>query len=204
VSAARGGLLALVLAGVLLGVACSASDQGVGNASNSSGLSDYLPDQPGNGLPGNVNTQQVLDVTEASRALPTGAALTAQQLAADRYRSGFARVWGTPTQYATMVVLALGSTASAQAFLEFERTTLSAASNTYTTAHASIPGSFVFVISSPTQASGSDNSEICNGVWFSYQAFAFESLACGTTPDWATAIEAAAYSLYSRAKARAG
>jgi hypothetical protein len=71
------------------------------------------------------------------------------------------------------------------------------------TSHEDIPGSFVFVISSPTVASGNQQSELCNGVWFAYKTYAFESLACGSTPSWATQIEAAAKSLYQRAQQRA-
>ena len=84
----------------------------------------------------------------------------------------------------------------------FERQVLAGSGNTYVTAHADIPGSFVFVISSPTQATGNAQSELCNGVFFAYHQYAFESLACGSTPSWATQIEQAAKGLYDRARQR--
>ena len=194
--------LPLLMAGALVGAACSADSQGVSSSANSSGLSEFIPDQPGSGLPEKLNTQEVLDVSEASKALPTPPGATLEKLNGLHYRSGFARIWGTPTDYVTMVVLALPSSAAATSVVEFERNLLATAANTYVTSHAAIPASFVFVISSPTQASGNQDSELCNGVWFSYRGFAYESLACGSTPSWATQIEESAKALYDRARER--
>ena len=195
--------LALAAVAVMVG-ACAANDQGAGSAANSGGLSDYLPNAPGFQLPANVDTQQVLDSSEAANALPTDHTSTAAKLTDLRYISGFARIWGNATDYVTMVVLALGTAPGATGFVDFEKAALAGAQNTYVTAHADIPGSFVFVISSPTVASGNQQSELCNGVWFAYKSYAFESLACGSTPSWATQIEYAAKSLYQRAQQRTG
>jgi len=195
--------LAVALLAVALLAGCSGNDAASGDPSNSNGLADFLPATPGYGFPTTVETQQVMDATEASRALPSGAGATLQELQSLHYRSGFARIWGTSTDYVTMAVLALPA-ASATDLVTFERQTLAGSQNTYVTSHADIPGSFVFVISSPTQASGSQNAELCNGVWFAYRGYAFESLACGSTPSWATQIEQAAKALYNRARSRAG
>jgi hypothetical protein len=184
----------------LLSGACSADTA----SGNSSGLSDLLPSAPGYGLPGNVLSEQVLDVGEASRALSSDQTATATELASVHYRSGFARVWGTATDYATMTVLAMGTTADAADFVAFEKKSLSAAQNTFVTEHSGIAGSFVFVISSPTQASGNQNSEICNGVWFAYRGYALESLACGSRPSWATQVEEAAKALRGHLVTRLG
>ena len=197
--------IAVALAAMLAGAAaCTGDDQGAGSPANSGGLSDYLPDAPGYQLPGTVATQQVLDTGEAANALPTDHTATGQELTNLHYLSGFARIWGTSTDYVTMAVLALPTIPGARAFIAFERAQLAAAANTFVNDHQDIPGSFVFVISSPTQASGNQNSELCNGVWFSYKSYAFESLACGSTPSWATQIEDAAKALYQRAEQRAG
>lgn len=196
--------LALALAAVaVLAGACTGNDQGAASSANSGGLSDYLPNTPGFQLPTNVDTQQVLDAGEAANALPSDHTATAAELTSLHFISGFARIWGNATDYVTMVVLALGTVPGAEAFVTFERASLNGAQNTFVTAHQDIPGSFVFVISSPTVASGNQQSELCNGVWFAYKSYAFESLACGSTPSWATQIEEAAKSLYQRAEQRA-
>lgn len=195
--------LTALAAAALLGAACTGNDQGAGSSGNSGGLSDYLPAAPGYQLPSTVATQEVMDSSEAANALPSDHSATAQELQNLNYQSGFARIWGTSTDYVTMIVLALPSVPGARAFVAFERSALANAQNTFVTAHQDIPGSFVFVISSPTVASGNQQSELCNGVWFAYRTYAFESLACGSTPSWATQIEEAAKALYQRAVERA-
>lgn len=194
-------LLASAAALVLLVAACT-SDLGSSSSSNSGGLSDLLPDAPGSGLPTHVESQQVLDQATAADALPSDRAETASELASLHMKTGFARVWGNGFDYVTMTVVVFPNAAAAAELIAFEQRSLGGAGNTYITPHADIPGSYVFVISSPTQSSGNENSELCNGVWFAYRAYAFESLACGTTPSWATQIEAAAKALSKRARQR--
>ncbi|HEX6487360.1 MAG TPA: hypothetical protein VF137_00605 [Candidatus Dormibacteraeota bacterium] len=195
--------LSLAVAALLV-TACTGADQGASSQDTSAGLADFLPAAPGSGLPSQVETQQVLDIDTASTAVPTPADATKAELLNLRYKAGYGRIWGTSTDYVTMLALAFPSPDGAAGFAAFERQGLTGAQNTFVTSHADIPGSFVFVISSPTQASGNENSEICNGVWFAYHANAYESLACGTLPNWATQIEQAAKNLYQRVRLKAG
>lgn len=195
-------LLPLAVA-ALLAAACTGGDQGT-SSGGSAGLADFLPAAPGSGLPSQVETQQVLDVDAASTAVPTPADATKTELLSLSYKTGYGRIWGTSTDYVTMLALAFPSAAGAASFAAFEREGMTGAQNTFVTSHAGIPGSFVFVISSPTEASGNQNSEICNGVWFAYRANAYESLACGTLPNWATQIEQATQNLYQRVRLKAG
>jgi hypothetical protein len=167
-------------------------------------VSDLLPDSPGADLPAKVESEQALDLAQAGSALPSDHAATAKELGSLQFNTGYARVWGTATDFVTMIALGFPSASSAAALVDFERRDLGGAQNAFITSHKDIPGSYVFAISSTTPSSGSQNAEICNGVWFAYRAYALESLACGTTPSWATQIEEAAKGLYERARARLG
>lgn len=167
-------------------------------------MSDLLPSTPGQGLPSAVVTQERLDVGEAASALPSDSAATSGELTRDGFREGYARIWGSRSNYATMVVLSFGNVAQAAAFRDFERGSMSTAVNTYVSSHAAIPGSFVFVITSPTKQALSADPVFCNGVWFALQDYAFESLVCGATPNWAMQVEQAAKAEYVRASSELG
>lgn len=189
-------LLALACA-ALVGCTPGPGDQGPG-------LPDLLPSAPGSGLPSSLLTQQDLDEGEAASALPSSSTATADELGSHGYRDGYVRIWGSRSNYATMVVLSFDTGAQAAAFREFERTSMSAGSNTYVSAHAGIPNSFVFVITAPTKQAVSADPVFCNGVWFALQDYAFESLACGATPAWATRVEQVAQGEYARARSKLG
>jgi hypothetical protein len=191
----RGGwrvALPLLVAAV---VACS--DGGGGDAP---GVSDLLPAAPGAGLPAAVVTEEHLDTGEAASALPSDSTATAAELSSHGFHEGYIRIWGSRSNYATMAVLSFGNVAQAAAFRDFERDSMAAAVNTYVTSHAGIPGSFVFVITAPTKQAASSDPVFCNGVWFALQDYAFESLACGATPAWATRVEQVAQAEYEHAK----
>jgi hypothetical protein len=175
-----------------------------GPADGGPGLSDLLPATPGAGLPGTLVTQQNLDASEAASALPSDSTATAGELASHGFREGYIRIWGTRSNYATMAVLSFDGVAQASAFRDFERAGMAAGVNTYVAAHAGIPGSFVFVITSPTKQAPSGDPVFCNGVWFALQDYAFESLACGATPAWATQVEQVAQAEYARARSELG
>src|SRR5437879_1546375 len=170
----RAACLGLVLAAVLALSACAA-DQSMNGPASSGGLSGVLPDTPGAGLPSNVQAEETLDLGEAATALPSDSATTSAQLSSLRFRAGYIRVWGNASNYVTMAVLVFPTVPAASSFVGFERSNLGHAINTYVTSHASIPNSFVFVISSPTKQSASQQPVLCNGVWFPYQTYAFES-----------------------------
>lgn len=189
-------LLVLTCAAV---VACTA-----GPADQGPGVSDLLPSSPGAGLPSSVLTEQDLDVDGAASALPSDSTSTGAELRSHGYRSGYIRIWGSRSNYATMLVLAFGNVAQAYGFRDFERSSLAAGTNTYVTAHAAIPASFVFAITAATKQNVSADPVFCNGVWFALQDYAFESLACGATPAWATQVERVAQAEYARAKAQLG
>lgn len=151
-------------------------------------------------------TEEHLDAGEAASALPTDSTATSAELSSDGYREGYIRIWGSRSNYATMAVLSFGNVTQAAAFLDFERRSISAGVNTYVTVHADIPGSFVFVITAPTKQATSTDPVFCNGVWFALEDYAFESVACGATPAWATQVEQVAQAEYRQAKSdlRAG
>jgi hypothetical protein len=191
-----GRCLPLLLAAV---VACAG-----GGGDTVPGVGDLLPSTPGAGLPAALLTQQHLDVGEAASALPTDSTATSAELSSHGYREGYIRIWGSRSNYASMVVLSFGNVAQAAAFRDFERGSLAAAVNTFVTPHAGIPGSFVFVITAPTKQGISSDPVFCNGVWFALQDYAFESLACGATPAWATKVEQVAQAAYRQARSNLG
>jgi hypothetical protein len=191
----RYGLPLLASAVCVFAVACAG---GAGDAG--AAVSDLLPATPGAGLPATLVTEQRLDVGEAASALPSDSSATSAELSSRGYREGYIRIWGSRSNYATMVILSFGKPSQAAAFRDFERSSMSAGVNTYVTAHAGIPGSFVFVITAPTKQAISSDPVFCNGVWFALQDYAFESLACGGTPAWATRVEQVAQTEYEHAK----
>lgn len=190
-------LLAAVTCAAL--VACSG-----GGGDAGPGVSGLLPSTPGAGLPSSVVTQEQLDAGEAASALPSDSGATSAELSSHGYRDGYIRIWGSPSNYATMAVLSFGNVSEAAAFRDFERTSMAAGVNTYVTAHPGIPGSFVFVITAATKQAVSGDPVFCNGVWFALADYAFESLACGATPAWATQVEQVAQAEYRKARSDLG
>lgn len=190
-------LAASLSCALVVGCAGGPADQGPG-------VSGLLPATPGSGLPAAVLTQEQLDAGGAASALPSDSTATAAELSSKGFRGGYIRIWGTRSNYATMVVLSFGNVAQAAGFRDFERAATAAGANTYVTAHAGIPASFVFAITAPTKQTVSSDPVFCNGVWFALQDYAFESLACGATPAWATQVEQVAEAEYRRAKQELG
>lgn len=189
---------------LLAAMTCVAALACTGAGDGGPGLSGLLPSAPGAGLASAVLTEQRLDADGAASALPSDSAATSAELSSHGFREGYVRIWGTRSDYATMAVLSFGTVAQAKAFRDFERSSIAAGVNTYVTAHAGIPGSFVFVITAPTKQAISSDPVFCNGVWFALQDYAFESLACGATPAWATQVERVAQSEYTKAKSTLG
>ena len=190
---------------LLFVVACAAMVACAGGPGDAGpGVADLLPPTPGAGLPAAVLAQEHLDVQETASALPSDSAATSAELSSHGYREGYIRIWGGHSNYATMAVLSFGTVAEAAAFRDFERSSMAAGVNTYVTSHAAIPGSFVFAITAPTKQAVSSAPVFCNGVWFAVQDYAFESLACGATPAWATQVEQVAQSEYRQATSKLG
>jgi hypothetical protein len=189
---------------LLASMTCAAVVACGGGGDAGPGLSDLLPATPGAGLPAAVVTQEQLDDGEAASALPTDSTATLAELRSVAFRGGYIRIWGGRSNYATMAVLSFGNMSEAAAFREFEHSGIAAGANTYVTAHPGIPGSFVFVITAPTKQSVAADPVFCNGVWFAFGAYAFESLACGATPAWATQVEQVAQAEYRHAESALG
>lgn len=184
----------LIVAGILP-LTLFACDSSPGGKS----LDQLLPSSPGDGLPATLVTQQQLDVSAASQATPLSAGSVQNFLAGTNFQGAYSRVWGASQTYATTLAMQFATPSQATRFLTFERTGIAEGANTFVTDHPAIPGSFVFVLDGTSAVAGSA-PQYCNGVWFTQAQDAFESLVCGSSPEWATQAEALANSEYALAK----
>ncbi|MFN2462980.1 MAG: hypothetical protein ABR573_03630 [Candidatus Dormibacteria bacterium] len=192
--ARSGALLALGLLGGLLLSRCDGGSQGSLPVAPDALLLNRVPSD----LPQHVTLDRDLDATGVASGTMADPAAVHKFLSSAAFHSAHVRIWTQAPDYVTMMSVAFDRPPDASKFVELEAAQLKNSINSYVTPHSQIPGSYVFVISSPTR-SGAKNV-ICEGVWQAASMYAIETLTCSDRGKWAARAEELAQQAHDQAK----
>lgn len=122
-----------------------------------------------------------MSIDDAASATPADPAAVRPFLQGAAWRGTIARVWVRGQDYAEDIGFAFSTAAQAQRFAQFEVDALKSSVTDYVYPLPQVAGGQAFILYSQTRVGG--RNVFCNGVWFAFNANAFEVLTCGAAPQ---------------------